>query len=163
MLVDVEGHYNTLCGFIDQCYLEFTQVSSFKPASAWKLTGRCVGAVFEAQQANRGTVQFLPKSQTIYNKAMVLASLLQGHQVHEDFHAVDFMSHPLLVKEFSLFTLCERVDPEAHKSLEELVESQSTLISKLQMKLNGCKKVQGDQKVLFNDLKSKIVVLEKKK
>jgi hypothetical protein len=104
--------WNDIVGFVDMFYLELVAKAKFNPTKAWKLVAGCVAAIFEATQPFRAKVILLEDSTKLDQKAAFMWAIFQTHRVIQTFIAVQFKSHPAIVKEISLFMVTERVDPK---------------------------------------------------
>ena len=96
-------------------------------------------------------------------KALVLSAVLKSHEVMEDFLKAGFRSHPLIVKEISLFMLREWVDPLEVDGVKSDMEKLKTEIKKLSTANSDLKKTVGDLKEELKRLKDRLTSLEKKK
>ena len=163
MLDNVGTQFHELSSFIQQFYAELTQVSKFQDARAWTLVGRCVGAVFEDQRRYRANAEKVGSLSQASAKAQVLGAVLKSHAVMDDFLQAGFRSHPLIVKEISLFMLRERVDPVDLASVQSEVEKFKSELKKLQTANTELKKIVGDQKEEVKRLKDRVVAQEKRK
>jgi hypothetical protein len=111
LLGDVRNQWSTLCAFIDSFYVELTGVANFPKEKAWKLTGRCVAAVFTAMGPYRATVSMLDDLVPLDNKTSCMWGVMQCHRIVLEFERADYRGHPGVIKEMNLFLLMERVDP----------------------------------------------------
>jgi hypothetical protein len=69
LLGDVRTQWSTLCPFLDSFYIKLTGVANFPKEKAWKLTGRCVAAIFTAMGSYRASVSRLDDMVNLENKA----------------------------------------------------------------------------------------------
>ncbi|KAG7368515.1 hypothetical protein IV203_031258 [Nitzschia inconspicua] len=111
LLDDISKQWNDLCNFTQTFYTKLVNVAKFSEANAFKLVGRCWGAVFDTMRSHREALKLVGDLQAPGNKAMVIWSVFQCHRIMKEFIALDFEGHPAIVKEISLFIITERVDP----------------------------------------------------
>jgi hypothetical protein len=111
LLSDVRNQWSTLCSFVDSFYVELTGVANFPKEKAWKLTGRCVAAVFMAMGSHRANVSMFDDLVQLENKGACMWGVMQCHRIVTEFERVDYRGHPGVVTEMNLFLLMERVDP----------------------------------------------------
>lgn len=121
LLERVRAQFSELCSFIETYYTDLTQKSRFKAGRAWGLVGRCVGAVFEGQVSIRAVAAMLDDLNSLPSKTLVIGSVLKCHAIIREFELVQYRSHPLIVKELSLFMLTEWVDPLEMETMESRV------------------------------------------
>jgi hypothetical protein len=107
----VQVQWSQLIGFMDEFFIDLTEVAKFPKDKAWNLVGRCVAAIFEAMRPFRARVQLMEESKTLEAKTAYIWAVLQCHRVMNEFVAVRFRGHPMIVKAISLFMIIERVDP----------------------------------------------------
>ena len=150
-------------GLFHNFYSKLTQVSKFQGDRAWVLVGRCVGTIFEDQRKYRARAEKVGLLTTSQAKALVLSAVLKSHEVMEDFLKAGFRSHPLIVKEISLFMLRERVDPLEMTSVKTEMEKLKSEVKKLATANLDLKKTVGDQKEEHKRVKDRLTSLEKKK
>jgi hypothetical protein len=122
LLGDVRTQWSTLCSFIDSFYIELTGVANFPKDKAWKLTGRCVAAVFTSMGSYRASVSRLDDLVPLENKASCMWGVMQCHRVVWEFEKVEYRGHPGVVTEMNLFLLIERIDPTVIISNEEKIK-----------------------------------------
>jgi hypothetical protein len=111
LLISVRTQWHNVCTFIDSFHVELTGVAGFNKEKAWRLVGHCVAALFSTLQPYWSPIAMLEDMSTLDNKAACIWAALQCHQVGKSFDLVKYRGHPSVVKEMSLFTLTERVDP----------------------------------------------------
>jgi hypothetical protein len=107
LLISVRTQWHNMCMFGDSFYVELTGVAGFNKEKAWKLVGHCVAALFSSLQPYCSPVAMLEDMGTIDNKAACIWAVLQCQRVGMSFDLVKYRSHPLVVKEMSLFMLME--------------------------------------------------------
>jgi hypothetical protein len=141
LLSDVKNRWSTLCAFIDTFYIKLTDVALFPIDKAWKLTGRCLAAVFTAMGSHRAPVSLLDDLVPLENKGSCMWGVMQCHQIVFEFEKVDYRGHPV-VTEMNLLLLMERVDPgipianeERIKRLENDAKSASTEAKRMDEKI----------------------------
>ena len=117
MVEESHNHWVKLSQFLDSMYLELTSVAQFRPASAWALMGKCLSGMFDYTDSFRSPVSLVESTNTLMERAAVSWAVLQSHQAMHDLVAAGFKTHPVVVKEISLFMLTERVDPIQMDSL----------------------------------------------
>ena len=93
----------------------------------------------------------------------MLSAVLKSHEIMEDFLKAGFRSHPLIVKEISLFMLRERVDPLEVTAVKTDMDKVKAELKKLSTANSDLKKTVGDQKEELKRLKDRLTSLEKKK
>lgn len=162
LISEVKTQWSTLCSFVDSFYIELTGVANFPKEKAWKLTGRCVAAVFTSMGSYRASVSRLDDLVPLENKASCLWGVLQCHRVVQEFEKVDYRGHPGVVTEMNLFLLIERIDPtiiisneEKIKRLETENKAANSEVKRLDEK---CKKLDRD----FANLNTAVVALRAK-
>jgi hypothetical protein len=111
LMGSVWTQYHNMCTFIDSFYVELTGVAGFNKDKAWKLVGGCVLALFLSLEPYCSPVTILEDVKTIHKKAACLWAVFQCHQVGKSFDLVKYRGQLAVVKEMSLFTLTECVDP----------------------------------------------------
>jgi hypothetical protein len=112
LLNQVGMQWNTVVSFIDMFYLELVAKCKFDPTKAWKLVAVCVSAIFEAAQPYQAKVILFQNSTKVNQKAAFMWAIFQTHRVVQSFIAIQFKSHPAIVKEISLFMVKEQVNPK---------------------------------------------------
>ena len=163
MLTNLSKQFHELAGFIHNFYSELTQVWKFQNDRAWVLVGWCVGAIFEDQRKYRAQAEKVGPLTTAGGKALVLSAVLKSHEIMEDFLKAGFRSHPLIVKEISLFMLRERVDPLEVTAVKTDMDKVKAELKKLSTANSDLKKTVDDQKEELKRLKDRLTSLEKKK
>lgn len=123
LINNIRNQFTWLIGFIESFYRELVNVAHFPPKLAWSLVGRCVAAVFKAQQTPQGRVSRLSDFNNIITRGKFAWAVLQCHIVMQKFISLNFQGHPMIVKELSLYMLTERVDPDALKTMQTKVKS----------------------------------------
>jgi hypothetical protein len=118
----VEVQFNKLTAFIDKFFKELTTVANFPLDSAWKLIGRCLGGFFQSMVVIRSEVALLEEVKTQDHKAQMIWTVLQCHATVDQFIAVDFKGHTVMVQQMTLYMMTERVDPAQMVKLASTVE-----------------------------------------
>ncbi|KAG7351015.1 hypothetical protein IV203_010375 [Nitzschia inconspicua] len=112
---DCLKQWNALCRFTSTFYTKLVNVNKLSDAEAFKLVGRCWGAVFDTMRTHRDAVKLMGDLQSPANKAAVIWAVFQCHRVMNDFIGLEFEGHPAIVKEIPPFSMAERVDPSENE------------------------------------------------
>jgi hypothetical protein len=149
---------------MDEFYKQLTKEAKFKDEAAWRLVGRCVAAIFGSMADYRAKVTLIENPKPLENKAKIMWCVLQCHVVMEQFMAVKFQGHPIVVKEITMFMLTERIDPDDLAKMNTKLDLQKTAntmtttkVAELEKTLNKLKQA-FDNHVgnAFNTLKNKV-------
>jgi hypothetical protein len=141
LLDNVEVQFNKLTAFIDKFFKELTTVANFPLDSAWKLIGRCLGGFFQSMVTMRSEVALLEEVKTQDHKAQMIWTVLQCHAMVEQFIAVDFKGHTVIVQQMTLYMMTERVDPAQMVKLATTVEMGQKVVAEA---MKQVKQVVGD-------------------
>jgi hypothetical protein len=131
LLSNVENQFNALINFIDTFYHELTTVANFPSVSAWKLIGRCLGGFFQSMVPVRSEAAMLTKITSVEQRAHLIWTVLQCHSVVEDFIALDFNGHTVMVQQMTLYMMTERVDPVQMERLKTIVNEASKSVAEM--------------------------------
>jgi hypothetical protein len=144
LLSQIIVQLNQMVGFVEQTQLKLTQVAQFSTKACWTLNGRFCGAIFEAMQPFGYRSALIDDGSTLENKASVIWSVLQCHNIFQEFSDLQFEGHTAMVNEMSLFMLTERVDPAELEKIRESVtktvevnKKQAELIASLKRDLGN--------------------------
>jgi hypothetical protein len=162
LIGDVKTQWSSLCSFIDSFYIELTGVANFPKDKAWKLTGRCVAAVFTTMGPYRASVSCLDDLVSLENKSACMWGVLQCHRVVSEFDKVDYRGHPVVVTELNLFLLIERIDPtiilQNEENIKKLESENKAAQSELKRVTETCSKMSRD----FTNLNTAVTALRTK-
>jgi hypothetical protein len=162
LIGDVKTQWSTLCSFIDSFYIELTGVANFPKEKAWKLTGRCVAAVFTSMGSFRASVSRLDDLVSLENKSSCMWGVMQCHRVVAEFEKVDYRGHPGVVTEMNLFLLIERIDPtiilQNEEKIKALVAENKSVSSELKRVSESCAATKRD----FTNLTTAVAALRTK-
>jgi hypothetical protein len=162
LIGDVKTQWSTMCSFIDSFYIELTGVANFPKDKAWKLTGRCVAAVFTAMGSYRASVSRLDDLVSLENKSACIWGVMQCHRVVTEFETVDYRGHPGVVTEMNLFLLIERIDPtiivQNETKIKQLESENKAVTSELKRVTETCAGLKRD----FTNLNTAVAALRTK-
>lgn len=134
----VLDQFTHLMIFIDSFYNELTNVAHYASKPAWKLVGKCVGAVFKAQEPARSVVSQIDQDfDSLENRSKFIWAVLQCHVHMMKFIRLNFQGHPAIVKELSLFMLRERADPGDVKSASDAAKAAREQVTKVASQVTG--------------------------
>jgi hypothetical protein len=162
LICDVKTQWSTLCSFVDSFYIELTGVANFPKEKAWRLTGRCVAAVFTTMGSYRASVSRLDDLVSLENKAACMWGVMQCHRAVSEFEQVDYRGHPGVVTEMNLFLLIERIDPtvilQNEEKIKKLESENKAAQSELKRVTETCSKMSRD----FTNLNTAVTALRTK-
>jgi hypothetical protein len=151
LLIAVKEQWYELVSWIDEFYKQLTEEAKFKEDPAWKLVGRCVAAIFDSMEDYRAKVALMEDPKPLENKAKIMWCVLQCHIVMEDFMAVKFQGHPIIVKEITMFMLTERIDPDAMSKLSTKCDNHNTTLASATTKIADLEKTLIELKRAFDN------------
>jgi hypothetical protein len=162
LIGDVKMQWSTMCSFIDYFYIKLTGVANFPKDKAWKLTGRCVAAVFTAMGSYRASVSRLDDLVLLENKSACMWGVMQCYRVVAKFEAVDYQGHPGNVTEMNLFLLIEQIDPtiivQNDSKIKQLESENKAITSELKWVTETCAGLKRD----FTNLNTAFATLQTK-
>jgi hypothetical protein len=162
LIGDVKTQWSSLCSFINLFYIELTGVANFPKDKAWKVTGRCVAAVFITMGPYRASVSRLDDLVSLENKSACMWGVLQYHRVNSEIDKDDYRGHPGVVTEMNLFLLIERIDPtiilQNEENIKKLKSENKAAQSELKHITETCSKMSRD----FTNLNAAVTALPTK-
>jgi hypothetical protein len=90
LLSEVKAQWYEFVGWVEEFYKELTEEANFKVKPAWKLVGRCAGAIFDAMAEARARVALLDDPTPLESKARIIWCVLQCHTIMRSFIHVRF-------------------------------------------------------------------------
>jgi hypothetical protein len=162
LLSDVHNQWSTLCSFIDSFYIKLTGVANFPKDKAWKLTGRCVAAVFTAMGSHWAKVSMLDDLVMLNTKGACMWGVMRCHRIVLEFERMDYRGHPDVMTKINLFLLMERVDPQLiicnDEKIKRLQSEGKTASAETKRLDEKCKKLERD----FTNLTTAVAALRTK-
>ena len=162
LLNEVVTQWSKITTFIQKFYSKLVDYAMFSSTHAWKLVGRCVGAIFNEMRSTRARIAMVDDFETPQNKAAIVWSVLQCHRIMKQFILLKFEGRPAIVRELSLFILTERVDPSEVISLKLKVTAAQERCVTVQSAVNKLTEQHNTLKRNFDNLAQELKVLKAK-